>query len=350
MKKIIWVFNLETNLDSPVLASSHDWVEEFSKQFEIVNVYSTHLGRVNLPSNVHLREIGGGNFLNRARGLSRLFGAALRIFFLRSDSVVFHHMNSRSALILGFPLRIMRVRQVLWYSHSVASVDLVLAERFVNYVVTSFPGAYPRQNRKIRFIGHGIKETRFSQNRKIGKIETDILSIGRITQIKNLDKVLVAIASIKNDLHFNPTIKFIGPTGNQEYKEMLINVAQRNSINLIITPPLNYLELPSEYSKTSIYYTGTPKSVDKATLEAAISGCLIVSENDAVQHLTGMREVWNELGYEKIPAIGEQFTTLLQLSDSSAIPLRNIVSQTSRIKNNLPDTISRITTLLDEHE
>ena len=350
MKKILWVFNLETNLDSPVLASTHDWVTELSNRYEVVNVYSTHIGRTALPSNVSLREIGGGNLKHRIRGFFLLLGAVAKICRQRRDSAVFHHMNSKSASIIGLPIRILRVSQILWYSHSVPSSDLWAAEKFVNHIVTSFPGSYPRQSKKVRFIGHGIQTSNFGGNEAASKREIDLVSVGRITEIKNLDKALLALAEVKKSLSFNPVVEFIGPAGNPNYKQQLIAIAKNNSIDLRIQSEVKYSRIATEYLRSSIYYTGTPKSVDKATLEAAMCGCLVVSDNKAVHFLTGMREVWDELGFEKIPEISAQIGALLQLTESLLPHFRSLVSKIAKERNNLTNTISRITEILEENE
>lgn len=350
VKKILWVFNLETNLDSPVLAATHDWITELSNRYEEVNVYSTHIGRTALPRNVILREIGGGNLKNRVRGFFRLLGAVAKIGRRRRISAVFHHMNSKSAFIIGLPIRILRVPQILWYSHSVPSPELWAAEKFVNNIVTTFPGSYPRQSKKVSFIGHGIQTSNFVGNGAAGKREIDLVSVGRIAEIKNLDKALIALAEAKKSLKFNPVVEFIGPAGNLNYKQHLITIAENNSINLRIESEVNYSKIAAVYSKSSIYYTGTPKSVDKATLEAAMCGCLIVSDNKAVHFLTGMREVWVELGFEKIPEISVQIGALMQLSESLLPHFRALVSKLAKERNNLTNTISRIKEILEENE
>jgi hypothetical protein len=65
-RDVLVIFNLETNLDSQVLAMGHSWVEKLAaNDFQKVFVYSTHVGRHHLPTKVTVVEIGGGNFFKR---------------------------------------------------------------------------------------------------------------------------------------------------------------------------------------------------------------------------------------------------------------------------------------------
>ena len=91
MKTLI-IYNLETDLDSQVLAAAHDWVEAFAAQVDKVFVYSTHVGQTNLPANVVVKELGGGSFLKRLVGLFRLyksFAISLMVMFFLSASLIF---------------------------------------------------------------------------------------------------------------------------------------------------------------------------------------------------------------------------------------------------------------------
>lgn len=54
------IFNLELNLDSKVLASSHDWVHAFSNLFNETRVISTHVGRTELSRDTIIIELKGG--------------------------------------------------------------------------------------------------------------------------------------------------------------------------------------------------------------------------------------------------------------------------------------------------
>ena len=74
-KKIekLYIFNLATDLDDPLLAFTHDWINASLSEAKNVQVVSTHVGRIDLPPEVHVREIGGGDLRKRVVGIIRLF-------------------------------------------------------------------------------------------------------------------------------------------------------------------------------------------------------------------------------------------------------------------------------------
>ena len=117
MKTLI-IYNLETDLDSQVLAAAHDWVEAFAAQVDKVFVYSTHVGRTNLPANVVVKELGGGSFLKRLVGLFRLYKSFAIALKHQSSVCMFHHMSPRTLLFVGPLYKIAGIKQGLWYSHS----------------------------------------------------------------------------------------------------------------------------------------------------------------------------------------------------------------------------------------
>ena len=58
------IFNLSTDVDDIALSFANDWIEEFSKRYIKVRVWSVHVGSYDLPPNVKVTELGGGSLLN----------------------------------------------------------------------------------------------------------------------------------------------------------------------------------------------------------------------------------------------------------------------------------------------
>ena len=59
--KTLYLINLETDLNSAVLSNNHEMILAFSKLVKNLKVYSVHVGRYEVPKNVSVFEIGGGN-------------------------------------------------------------------------------------------------------------------------------------------------------------------------------------------------------------------------------------------------------------------------------------------------
>jgi glycosyltransferase involved in cell wall biosynthesis len=339
--KVLIVYNLETNLDSEVLAVAHDWVEAFAAQVDKVFVYSTHVGRNSLPANVVVKELGGGSFLKRFLALLRLFNSFRTSLKYRRNLCVFHHMSPRTLLILGPLYKIARINQGLWYSHSKKSLSLKYAHLLANNIFSSTPSAIPIVNRRIRFVGHGIKSKPLVDALKTStKKRSGILALGRVVPIKNIELVISAISESKyKDLK----ITCIGPhQAKGEYVQSLRDFAISHQIELQIEQAIAYSKVPQTLAKFEYIFTGTPKSVDKAVIEGAMSGCFVLAIEKEILKVTGMLEIWRNLGYSQVPDLYEQLNILRTLDVAMEENLRAKLSAEAVLLNEINSTVNKI--------
>ena len=340
--RILWVFNLETDLNSDVLAAAHDWIEEFALNFDEIRVYSTHVGLFNLPKNVSVNEIGGGSAFVKMVGLWRLLKLIPILFIRRKQSCVFHHMSPRTALILGIPIKLFGIYQAIWYSHSKASISLKISQYFVSTIFSSIPGALPIKTKKAKFVGHAISSKRFNELNNRTK-RHGIVSVGRFANIKRFDYLLREISKLPNSLKSELEVKLIGKhTDSQEYYKNLILIAESNGLKLSIFDSINYKDIPSVLKKAKYFYSGTPNSVDKAVIEAAMAGCLIISENENVLSLTGMTEIWTDIAEKRPIRIADQILQLEKLSVDQNLQIAKSISTSATKKSDLSSTIFAI--------
>lgn len=339
--KILVIYNLETNLDSEVLAAAHDWVEAFAAHVDKVFVYSTHVGRNNLPANVVVKELGGGSFLKRFLALLRLFKSFTTSLKYRRNTCVFHHMSPRTLLILGPLYRIARINQGLWYSHSKKSPSLKYAYLLANSIFSSTPSAVPITNSRIRFVGHGIKSKPLVDAMKTStKKRSGILALGRVVPIKNIELLISAISKSKyKDLK----ITCIGPhQAKGEYVKSLRDFAISHQIDLKIEQAIKYSKVPQTLAKFEYIFTGTPKSVDKAVIEGAMSGCFVLAIEEEILKVTGMLQIWRDLGYSNVPDLYEQLHVLHTLDVAMEQNLRAKLSAEALLLNDINSTVKKI--------
>lgn len=347
----VFVFNLSSDTNSTVLASNLEWVKSFAHNSKEVNVFSTHLGEVPVIENVKFFEIGGGTWTRRIVGMFRLLKALTSIIRNSRSSVVFHHMSPRTAVLLGPPLRIMRVPQGLWYSHSVASIELKVAKYFVNYIFTSSKSAIPIVSKKLVFVGHGISTELFRLDPNSRRKNMSITSVGRITEIKNLDVILFEISHLRKAIKQEVTLEFLGSVQDTDYKKKLELIASSLNIKIIFRSPLQYHALSKYYNSQAIYFTGTPKSIDKATLEAAFCGCFVVSDNADALKLTGMQLLYGNVEEDGLPSIPEQLERIFGLDAKSETILRQLISDEAIRQNDVTKTVIQILKYLkDKYE
>ncbi len=349
----IWIYNLELDLDSYVLAAAHDWVEGFSKYCEELIVVSTHCGRTQLPKNVRIVEISGGNLLKRVRALARLLKLIPTIWAKRKNSVVFHHMSPKTVIALGFFYNVFQIPQALWYSHSENSTQFQLAKKIVDIVFTPYPGTAPGGGNKFCYVGHGISPNRFrfSQDKPL-KTNNLLGSVGRITPIKNFDKLIAVIKNNEATLTDSELkVMLVGPSGRDiSYMKSLIESIHELSIEFSFTGAVPYEAIFGLTSKFDLYYSGTPESIDKAAVEAGLSGCLIITENKAVLELCGVKLAWTSILGVEPSSLEDQILTLSKISETKKTQMRRIISANTSKNNALDGTIVRILDRFDQEK
>lgn len=341
-KKLV-IFNLATDEENEILAFSISWVREFAKIYRNVWVFSTHVGKYELPANVVVTEIGGGSTKNRIIALFRIVNTYFGILRNRKQISIFHHMSTKTAAILGLPIRLFGIKQILWYSHSAYKLDLKLSKIFVNYIVSSSPISLPFKSSKNRFLGHGIDVQAFQRYLNVKK-EEDIISLGRVARIKKLDNIIEKVAQLKR---INTRIDFIGPIHDDEYRKELEKLAKDKRISIRFYGRINYIDVPSILSRYKYLYTGNPKTIDKAAIEGALTGTFVLSEDKEVLHLCGILDHWEELQQNEFPNISEQISFLDKLDKKTTNRMRREISRRSAIRNNLSNTIQEISNLLE---
>lgn len=348
-RDILFIFNLELDFESQVLAVGHDWVEEFANVASQVYVFSTHIGSVRLPANVNFTEIGGGTFFKRIRGLIRLIKLVPLVLKLRKRMLVFHHMSTRTVLVLGPLFRFLGIPQGLWYSHSHKSFELVISSLIVDKLYSSTEQALPMKSKKSCFVGHGIPIKKFigwrtnPQERNL-----QVISIGRLARIKNYESGISLVAKM---FACERSFVIIGPGDKSStYPNSLEKFSRQLNVDLKLYGPVPYEEVPSFLEQSKYFFSGTPKSVDKAAIEAALSGVFVLSENNNTMRLCGMHPLLISWGLRMDSSLEEIVSAIESLKSDEIIASRLQMSTEAELLNNLSNTCKRIFLNLQESQ
>ena len=337
--KTIVVYNLEVNEESLVLANTIAWIRAFSELFAEVKVYSTHVGKFELPNNVTVIEIGGGTCVKRIIAIKRLLESVLFIKSRKRDTVVFHHMSSITAGTIGCLIALLDVPQGLWYSHSYPDKYLRASKYWIDYFFSSSEKSFPIESSKVFFTGHGLQTEIFNQY-DVRIVRSGVVSVGRGTKIKNLESGLTAIAQSKIR---DKTLHLYGETDqDSSYLKELQLIAKKLEINLNFHGPIPYGRLPTELQKYSFVFSGTPMSTDKALLEGALSGCFPITMNSDSEGLTGVFQIWEKLSTGSQLQLSQKLDLLDQLSVQSQDEYRRIISSHTTSTSDVFVTVRKI--------
>jgi glycosyltransferase involved in cell wall biosynthesis len=348
--KTLLIFNLETNLDSTVLAGAHDWIIEFSKHYEELIVISNRVGRYQLPLNVTVLEMSLSR--NKLKFIRDYLRTVMLIIRRRSQLHIFYHMTSYSLMIFAPFAHILKVRQSIWYSHSVADFPLRASLRYADFAVSSSKGSFPLViGPKLHEIGHGISiNANDMADYHSVQIRKGTVIVGRVTPIKRIEAFIEALGQDPIIAQRYLPVHIYGPITDKLYKDFLLGLADQHGIKIFFFGELPYKEIQENNKKYRFVFSGTPKSTDKALLEACISGCIPLTENLEAQALVGADLMWQEMQLKNSENLPAQLSKLALLSDPELKNFGILIARRTKENNNLENTVQRIADLFQTKE
>lgn len=352
--QILVVFNLATDLDNYLLAHTHDWICEFAKHFSFILVFSTYVGRTDLPKNCTLIQLGGGNLFGKLKA-AFLSMAFMPFFILNRQSVqVFHHMSSKSLFYSGLLFKALKVQQGIWYSHSRADNYLRASLWMADFAFSSTHSSFPvKKFKRLHSVGHAVKfpEIQVSEiiNLKQRLIEGAastklILIVGRVSPVKRIQDLILDFKGISDLDKESIRIKLIGPVHDKDYLRALLDTAEKNNLNLVYSMPKTGDDLHREILAANFMYNGMRNSVDKSALLGTSLGTPVLTQNEGLLELTGMDKFEStEIRKSNLWLKFNHWNRIIQLDYASS--LTHIIQRT-RILNDLSGATSRIVRIM----
>ena len=287
MKLLIITQKVDINDD--LLGIYHGWVKKIAAKCESVLVVCLYKGKYDFPENVEVFSLGKEQYFdlpNFFRRLTAVFRFYKYVWKLRKKyDTVFVHMNPEYLILAGWLWKLMGKKTVLWYAHYLDNFKLRLAAPFADKIVTSTKRAFPYEIKKLTVLQQGIDTGKFSPSKKIIKKEENsklkIISLGRISPVKDLETLIEAVNILKNN-NFNFFLDILGePTDKdadyfEKIKNLIINLGLSDKISLL--GKISTSQNPEVYLDYDVFINLTcTGSFDKTILEAMSSGLLCVS-------------------------------------------------------------------------
>lgn len=257
------------------------WIESLSGKVDRLEILCLEKGEHSLKVPVHSmgRELGNGR-LGKLLAFHRHITSSIS-----HVDIVFCHMNPIYAVLAAPYVRLFGKRLVLWYAHGHVSTLLKLAARLSDRVLTSTSEGYRLDRPKATVIGQGIDLEKFTPS-PARRESYKILSVGRISPVKNLALMIDAMAVLvkeKKNLH----LTFAGGPGRVEQKDYLRSLQSKvEKMGLTkwvsFIGPVPHTEIPSLYRQSDLFCTTSDTgSLDKTILEAMASGIPVIGSNKA---------------------------------------------------------------------
>jgi len=284
------ILTQKVDKNDAILGFFHSWILEFAKNYEKVTVICLYEGEHNLPNNVKVLSLG------KEKGVSKityLYNFYKFIFQERKNyDKVFVHMNQIYIILGGLFWKLSGKEIGLWYAHGSIPFGLRIATKITNYIFTSTESGFRINSKRKRVVGQGIDVSSFKpSDLKINSDTFNIVTVGRISPVKDLETLIKAINLIKNDIPVR--LNIIGEIilgKDRNYKKNLEQKIKEMDLGTIVTfvgsVPNNrlvdYLRKNDLFVNTS--HTG---SLDKTVLEAMATGLPVLNCNEALLDVFG---------------------------------------------------------------
>ncbi len=251
---------------------SYGWVSKLAQKTEEIKVICLEKGNLNgLSQNVEVFSMGKEKGKSRLKELLNFQKGVVR--FIRKVDGVFCHQNPEYTILIGPWAKIFGKKIVSWYSHRAINWRMKLMAFFADKVVTPTEEGFGLKSKKKIVVGHGIDTGLFKPaEQKQKKDILRIISVGRISPIKDYETLIKAIVIIKENIPVK--IQIIGGLGLKEQKnyfEQLKEMVKKNKSGEMIEFKglIPNQELPKYYQKSDISVNLCPTgSPDKVVLEA----------------------------------------------------------------------------------
>ncbi len=263
----------------------HRWLEEFSKKCEKVTVICLYKGEYSLPNNVRILSLGKEKGACRLKYLFNFYKYILK--YRKEYDSVFVHMNQIYMILGGFLWKMMDKKIALWYAHGGVSNSLKMAEKITDIIFTSTPSGFRLKSDKIRIVGQGIDVNIFkSDKEKRDKNIFKIITVGRISPVKDYETLISAVEIIKNKIN-NLKVDIVGDACAEDDKKYLLGLKEiikaKNLEDIVnFVGPLSNEAIVFCLQNSNLFvnmsHTG---SLDKAIIEAMSCGCLVLTCNEA---------------------------------------------------------------------
>ncbi len=347
MKNLL-ILAQKVNQEDDLLGFFVEWLREFSKHFDRVFVIVLEKGPYDLPDNVEVYSIGKetrNSKLKRAFNFLRLI-----VKLVPKSSGVFAHMSPIFAIAVWPFASLCDKKIVLWYLHRSVTWKLKTAEKLSDVIVTAAKESLPFKSNKIIETGHGIPSEIFNTQREWDSSASRIISIGRISRIKNYETLLEALNILKSrGINISGTI--VGRpvmAADKQYFEELKSLKKNLALGstLEFKGFASYQTVPGLYRNADIAVGLTPHGgIDKTILEAMASGCLILTSNTANQKYFGQYSDMLIFQHGDAKMLADKIETLHQMPPEEKAKLSEYLVASVRKYHDLEKTISKISDL-----
>ena len=282
------VLNYSMDPSNPVFAHQVSTIQGIAPYFNSVTVITTENTELALDENISVnlvKWVEGHSF----RNILNFYRISLPIVFQNRGAILFSHMTETQSLLIAPFARALRIRHFLWYAHKSNPLRLRACSRFVDGVITSTKGSSPLLRCDQFAIGQAISPEQFPF-REHGLKRERFLHIGRISPSKGIDKILDLVGEVSSSS--NVSLTLVGSLPDALAVSYWSEIQSRYQ-TLFASGRVKYLgamnrsDLNDCIANHDLFVHAFEGSLDKALLEATISGLPVITLNSEYVEIFG---------------------------------------------------------------
>jgi glycosyltransferase involved in cell wall biosynthesis len=321
------VLNYSINSSNPIFAHQVSTVQGIAPYFNLVTVITTEKSGLRLDDNISVMEVNWDEG-HLFRNIFNFYRTSLPIVFRNRGAVLFSHMTETQSLLIAPLTKVLRIRHFLWYAHKSNPLRLRICGRFVDGIITSTKGSSPLLRCDQFAIGQAISSEQFPF-REHGSGFGRFLHVGRISPSKGIDKILDFFFEVSSSSIVS--LNLVGSLPDATAVRYWSDIQSRYQ-SLFADGKVKYLGAMNRSALTDcianhdLFVHAFEGSLDKALLEATISGLPVITLNDEYIKVFGP---WDKSARQI--SLNSEFTALRMLDrtqiNSELIRRSNLVSE-----------------------
>ncbi len=285
------VLNPVTDVDDPVRGFTAGWIDALARRVESVQVITMLAGRFALPGNVRVHSMGKEKGFGEPRRLLELQRHLWSIHGGDSIDACFSHMSPMLTVVAAPLLKLWRVPIVMWYAHRQVTARVRIANFLSDRVVSVNETSYRLGEDKFTPLGHGIDLRLFSSNGRIFEGPPLLLSVGRISPIKDQLTLVEAVSLLRARGH-DVRCALVGDEErsyldySKRLRQRVADLALNGAVEFV--GPVPGEEVAGWYRRCFVHVNLCPTgALDKAPLEAMACGAPSLVCNEGFRSTLG---------------------------------------------------------------
>ncbi len=288
MKKLL-IITQKVNATDPILGFFIRWIEEFSKHFSSVTVICLEKGECQLPANVRVLSLGKELGASRYHVLLRFIQG---IWSERNEyDTVFVHMNPIYVIVGGFFWHMLGKKVSLWYTHKHVDFKLRLATKIADRIFTASKESFLLTSPKVLITGHGMDIIQFPLCVP-PPVPLVLISVSRISATKNQKQIIEVLEALRQEPEYaDSKLVIVGAPITSEdgvYQKEIVGYVQKRELSAHVTfvGPVVPKDIQKQHALAHVFINMSDTgSLDKAVLEAMLSGLIVITTNRAFRNI-----------------------------------------------------------------